>query len=1143
MSALTRRLAELERRLAAPAPQRMAEPAPSAPAEEPLLLTEVVPPDELVLDTPLPQASNDDTPVAEDAPTSAARAIEDDAAFLNEQLPPVPEAARPLPRQRPTTRALEQWLAENGLAWLGGGALALGGILLVAFAAQQSWFTPPVQLGCAVTLALALIGLSEWMLRAADPNRLIAALLAGAGVATRYATAWGAHTLYGLIGWETAAALLIVNALLLIGLSFRHGQPLGVLAIIAALFAPALTQLMFWPPAALTLFLLAVAAAGFTLAALQRWAWVAVTTLLGLYFWFAAAIAENDVGRALALLSFASLGGVALAFRQPRADEEPGRLSWTRAHTFGPSVAIAFSSVAMLWTWGAVAPAGSGMVAAPAWVGALFVALSAAAVRARVAPPAIVAVSIAALTLGFALYLTARFTPLGADFYPFILFAAATTVVSAILAKPHRSGRILVAASGAIGAALLTAFAAASRPGWHSPATWTPLVIGAAMMFAAAWLTARSTQDARADKAADFWAGAGAALLFLFVEALFFPYLRAGAHASVALTLAAAFVWQGWRALRIGALIGAALALAHALSPALIGETLAGTMPLDHTLLVLGLAAGFLICGAYVVQRGAAHALSGETLSTAAIIIGLIAAFVSLRWLATGAAPLDDFSETALRVLALMAAGHIALPRGEQETSRIGAMRGHVLMAFGFVYAALAPGLFGNPWWGVAPAQISGPPIFGPLALAFAAPAAFLLFAANRLYERQRNPARLYAAGGGLLALVWALLEIRVAFHGLEAPSAPVGVLEGACYALLVLAGALAIAIAARLRAPRGGPFGHDLSLIMRGSAWAALIIAGFILLIARHPWWGVHTGATSDLVTGLAVLAQAGAVVLALLLGRTLSLSRDVEPARFAAAAAAILFAWSFGHAAIRWLHHFGAMDDGASLVLLEGFAHALWPLIFALLGALLTSRAPGRDTVRAYLYDLQAIWGAAVWPALGFAALGLWVLHNPWWGLAPARVDSTALSATAVTDLIIAAALSLLATRVPHINYAPWFARSARVVAAAHILVALTLFARAIFHGGAIPAEAAAGPGEMWTFSAIWALYGALLLALGAKRNDPILRWCGLILLLATTVKVFLFDMAQLSGFIRVASFLGLGAVLTLTAFFMRKQTARQT
>src|SRR5690606_6982624 len=117
---------------------------------------------------------------------------------------------------------------------------------------------------------------------------------------------------------------------------------------------------------------------------------------------------------------------------------------------------------------------------------------------------------------------------------------------------------------------------------------------------------------------------------------------------------------------------------------------------------------------------------------------------------------------------------------------------------------------------------------------------------------------------------------------------------------------------------------------------------------------------------TLLAVLAQAVAVVLALYLGRALSSSREVEPTRFAAASAALLFTWSFGHAAIRWFYHRGYMDHGVPLAGLEGLFHAIWPLAFVLSAAAIAARAPGRDTVRAYLYDLQAICASAIWPAL---------------------------------------------------------------------------------------------------------------------------------------------------------------------------------
>src|SRR5690606_9164574 len=128
---------------------------------------------------------------------------------------------------------------------------ALGGVFLVSFASQQDWFTPQVQLACAVLLAGALIGASEWARRAAQTGpagrALIAAMLAGAGVVTLYATIWAAHALYGLIAWPVAAALLALCAVVLVGLSLLHGQALGVLAVLMALLTPPFASPAQWP--------------------------------------------------------------------------------------------------------------------------------------------------------------------------------------------------------------------------------------------------------------------------------------------------------------------------------------------------------------------------------------------------------------------------------------------------------------------------------------------------------------------------------------------------------------------------------------------------------------------------------------------------------------------------------------------------------------------------------------------------------------------------------------------------------------------------------------------------------------------------------------------------------------------------------
>lgn len=66
---------------------------------------------------------------------------------------------------------------------------------------------------------------------------------------------------------------------------------------------------------------------------------------------------------------------------------------------------------------------------------------------------------------------------------------------------------------------------------------------------------------------------------------------------------------------------------------------------------------------------------------------------------------------------------------------------------------------------------------------------------------------------------------------------------------------------------------------------------------------------------------------------------------------------------------------------------------------------------------------------------------------------------------------------------------------------------------------------------------LYGAGLLAAGFWRRNAFIRWQGLALLTFTILKVFLYDVSGLSAGYRVASFLGLGALLMGVSFAYQK------
>ncbi|MGQ0534317.1 MAG: DUF2339 domain-containing protein [Caulobacteraceae bacterium] len=1163
IDALARRIAELELELFNAREAKTQRPAAEAPAEkaeelEPLLLTEVVPDDVLVLDTPLPEASNDMNGEAPTVPAPAEKPRMHSPLLLDEpaEAPPTPtaepphaepERAPPPSQPKKPARRLDQWLAESGLAWVAGVAIALGAIYLVSLVAQSSWFTAPLRLASAIALGAAVLAASEWTRRSGrmhpPGHPLVSALLAGAGVVVFYATIWAAHGIYGFVDWPVAAALLTLCALALIALSLLHGEALGVLAIGLALLAPAFAHAPLWPSWVLTVYLSLVGGGGFVLAAVRRWVWVAVAAIAGFYFWFFASIAADDVRRALALLSFASLGGVGMAFRQPIADEARARLTWSQVNKLGPSLAVGISSALLIWAWLAIALSPSGAVMGPALISAFHVALAAYAVRERRATPVALAITIGALVLGFMAYLRARFpAPLDWTYYPALLSSAFLVIVMALAAHPHRMGRVLVAASGSIGAALLTVLAASSRPDWHSPAAWAPLFAGAALLLAAAWRREGDASDRRKDSALDFWGGGAAALMLLGVESALPEAWRTVGHASVALSFSVALAWRGWRVMGWAALTAGALSVAHSLSPALISAVLGGHLPLWVGLLIIAIAAAFLFAASTLIRRKTEDIGAAEALSAAAVIVALVGLFVLLRWIAAGGAgvTISGFTETSLRGLALMGAGLTLLPRIHENPGPIGAWRGHVLLGLGLLYALLVPGLGINPWWG-APgrAVVSGMPLLNVLALSFAAPAALAFVAANRLYTRQLLFARIYAVAGAVLALIWAAMELRYAFHNAAMAAPAIGLFESACYGLAVLAFALAVVIVARMRAARNPhrPFTQDLVRATRGVTWTSISFSVLILMLAQHPIWGLQDSTTSNAFsTLLAVIAQFGAAALALMLARALSISKDVDRTRFAAASAAVVFLWSAGHCAIRWMHHRGYMDDGAPLLGIEGLLHAVWPLALVTVAAHVTRLAPGRHTVRTYLYDLQAIWSAAIWPALMFAGLGLWLMFNPWWGAWPALMTTMTAASAGLGLLALAAALSNLAPDVPHAQGMRWLVPTASIACAGHLFVLVTLIVRWLYHGSDM-SRATAGELELWVYSAVWALFAAAALTLGTVRNDAVLRWIGLAVFAATIVKVVFIDTSRLSGVVRAASVLGLGVVAAVTTWLARR------
>ena len=132
-------------------------------------------------------------------------------------------------------------MAGRLLIWLGGIALVLAAVFLIRYSIEVGLVTPAARMIGAALFGLALLGAGEYARagRLADDPRIAQALV-GAGLAVLYATAYGSHILYGLLGTgEAAAAMVAVTAAALV-LSLRHGAPTAVMGLIGGFLTPLL---------------------------------------------------------------------------------------------------------------------------------------------------------------------------------------------------------------------------------------------------------------------------------------------------------------------------------------------------------------------------------------------------------------------------------------------------------------------------------------------------------------------------------------------------------------------------------------------------------------------------------------------------------------------------------------------------------------------------------------------------------------------------------------------------------------------------------------------------------------------------------------------------------------------------------------
>ncbi|NJO23918.1 MAG: DUF2339 domain-containing protein [Sphingomonadales bacterium] len=198
---------------------------------------------------------------------------------------PAPPAAAP-------ATTLEERLGTRWAVWIGGLALALGGVLLVRYSIEQGIFGPGVRVALGALFSLGLVVAGEWFRRTeraapvgAIPAAHVPSILTAAGTISAFGTVYAAHALYQFIGPAAAFILLGAIGIATMFAAGLHGPALAGLGLAGSLVVPLLIESQQPNPWPLVIYLAVVAGAAYALARLRRWLWLAVATVAGAAIW------------------------------------------------------------------------------------------------------------------------------------------------------------------------------------------------------------------------------------------------------------------------------------------------------------------------------------------------------------------------------------------------------------------------------------------------------------------------------------------------------------------------------------------------------------------------------------------------------------------------------------------------------------------------------------------------------------------------------------------------------------------------------------------------------------------------------------------------------------------------------------------
>ena len=250
--------------------------------------------DQLSGSPPAPEESPKTEKKKSNWPTTAVAAAKGPEPVLAEMpIPePVAEIAKtpepPAEEPRATKQDMEQQLASRWFVWIGGVAIAIGGLLFVKYAYENGLISPSLQIFLGLLLGAALVFAGDTLHRktpaTAEANYVPAALSA-AGLATAFGSIYAAYALYELVQPTTAFIGLALMALGALVLSLRQGPLIAALGLLGSYVTPMMISSpdpsgwSFFP------YLLIILGASFAVLRKRNWWWLGYASIVGSALW------------------------------------------------------------------------------------------------------------------------------------------------------------------------------------------------------------------------------------------------------------------------------------------------------------------------------------------------------------------------------------------------------------------------------------------------------------------------------------------------------------------------------------------------------------------------------------------------------------------------------------------------------------------------------------------------------------------------------------------------------------------------------------------------------------------------------------------------------------------------------------------